>query len=276
MFVLLPPGQELVGAAVATAIANTISLVYFVLCLRHGWHRGVYAVHPRWLKGQGRTVGEVFRSGLPSFLMVALNSVSNSFLNASIGAYGSSAALSGLGIVRKIDGLAYSVNQGITQGMLPIVAYCYTDGRWRRMRSVITLAAASTILFSLTCTLVSQLWAEPLVAFFLNEPHTVAYGAAILRILSLALPIYSGTFVIIAAFQAVGRTREPFGLCLLRRGSVDVLLQFAIRALGGGIQVVWATPITESFGLALGLVLLRRFWGTLKAQEKGPIIHPLS
>lgn len=276
MFVLLPPGQELVGAAVATAIANTISLVYFVLCLRHGWHRGVYAVHPRWLKGQGRTVGEVFRSGLPSFLMVALNSVSNSFLNASIGAYGSSAALSGLGIVRKIDGLAYSVNQGITQGMLPIVAYCYTDGRWRRMRSVITLAAASTILFSLTCTLVSQLWAEPLVAFFLNEPHTVAYGAAILRILSLALPIYSGTFVIIAAFQAVGRTREPFGLCLLRRGSVDVLLQFAIRALGGGIEVVWATPITESFGLILGLVLLRRFWGTLKAQEKGPIIHPLS
>lgn len=160
--------------------------------------------------------------------------------------------------------------------MLPIVAYCYTDGKWRRMKSVITLAAASTILFSLTCTLVSQLWAEPLVAFFLNEPHTVAYGAAILRILSLALPIYSGTFVIIAAFQAVGRTREPFGLCLLRRGSVDILLQFAIRALGGGIEVVWATPITESFGLALGLVLLRRFWGTLKAQEKGPIIHPLS
>ena len=33
--------------------------------------------------------------------------------------------------------------------------------------------------------------------------------AAILRILSLALPIYSGTFVIIAAFQAVGRTRKP-------------------------------------------------------------------
>lgn len=43
---------------------------------------------------------------------------------------------------------------------------------------------------------------------------------------------------------------------------MDALLQFAIRALGGGIEVVWATPMTESFGLVLGLVLLRRFWGT--------------
>lgn len=125
----MPPGQELVGAAVATAIANTLSLVYFILCLRHGWQRGVYAAHPKWLKGQGGTLGEVFRSGLSSFLMVALNSVSNSFLNASVGAYGSSAALSGLGIVRKIDGLAYSVNQGITQGiMLPIVATAVWTG----------------------------------------------------------------------------------------------------------------------------------------------------
>lgn len=55
---------------------------------------------------------------------------------------------------------------------------------------------------------------------------------------------------------------ETFSLCVLRRGSVNALLQFVIRALGGGIEVVWATPITESFGLALGLVLLRRFWGT--------------
>ena len=117
------------GAAVATAIANTLSLVYFILCLRHGWQRGVYAAHPKWLKGQGGTLGEVFRSGMSSFLMVALNSVSNSFLNASVGAYGSSTALSGLGIVRKIDGLAYSVNQGITQGiMLPIVATAVRTG----------------------------------------------------------------------------------------------------------------------------------------------------
>lgn len=94
-----------------TTITMIVGAIPTILCLRHGWQRGVYAAHPKWLKGQGGTLGEVFRSGLSSFLMVALNSVSNSFLNASVGAYGSSTALSGLGIVRKIDGLAYSVNQ---------------------------------------------------------------------------------------------------------------------------------------------------------------------
>lgn len=112
-----------------TTITMIVGAIPTILCLRHGWQRGVYAAHPKWLKGQGGTLGEVFRSGLSSFLMVALNSVSNSFLNASVGAYGSSTALSGLGIVRKIDGLAYSVNQGITQGiMLPIVATAIRTG----------------------------------------------------------------------------------------------------------------------------------------------------
>ncbi len=123
------------------------------------------------------------------------------------------------------------------------------------MKSVINLAAASTILFSLTCTLVSQLWATSTSSIpspTRRHPARPLPGPAnLLWHLRHHRRLPSG-----------GTHPETFSLCVLRRGSVDALLQFVIRALGGGIEVVWATPITESFGLALGLVLLRRFWGT--------------
>lgn len=98
-----------------------------------------------------------------------------------------------------------------------------------------------------------------------GQPQRAQYRrlrAAILRVLSLALPIYSGTFVIIAAFQAVGRTRKPSASASSDVGRWTRSYSSSSAALGGGIEVVWATPITESFGLVLGLVLLRRFWGT--------------
>lgn len=83
MFVLLPPGNEVMGAGIC---------------------------------------------GLPGFCMISVSMISNCFLNALLSGIGSSAAVAGLGIVRKIDSLSYAVNQGITQGMLPLVGYCYASG----------------------------------------------------------------------------------------------------------------------------------------------------
>lgn len=62
--------------------------------------------------------------------------LSNFFLNGMIAETGASAAVAGIGIVRKIDSFAYAINQGIAQGMLPIVAYCYATRRISRMKAV--------------------------------------------------------------------------------------------------------------------------------------------
>ncbi len=69
-------------------------------------------------------------------------------LNSMLSAMGSE-AVAGIGIVRKIDQIAFSANQGITQGMLPLVAYCYSSGRHKRMKRIIVCSAVSTFAFSL-------------------------------------------------------------------------------------------------------------------------------
>ena len=267
MFVLLPRGNEVLGAAIATTIANVISLVYFALYFRRSGE-DVFSFAPKLLRHGGRIARDVLSCGLAGFTMVALAMVSNCFLNAMIADLGGGAAVAGLGIVRKIDSLAYAVNQGITQGMLPLVAYCYASGRAERMRSVIRFSAICTVTFSLVCSALSYLFAPQLVEVFIRDGATVSFGASFLRVLCLAIPIYSVTFVIIAVFQAVGRSVEPFALSVLHKGSFDILLLFLFRRLLGLEHILWATPVMETIALAAALILLRTL---LRAQSRTTI-----
>ena len=267
MFVLLQRGNEVLGAAIATALANVVSLGYFALYFRRSGE-AVFSFAPRLLRHGWRILRDMLSCGLAGFTMVALAMVSNCFLNAMIAGLGGGAAVAGLGIVRKIDSLAYAVNQGITQGMLPLVAYCYASKRQARMRAVISFSTACTVIFSLVCSALSYGFAPQLVEVFIRDAGTVQFGATFLRVLCLAIPIYSATFVIIAVFQAVGRSVEPFALSVLHKGSFDILLLFLFRRLFGLEHILWATPVMESIALAAALILLFRL---LRAQSRQSI-----
>ena len=93
-----------------------------------------------------RIFKELIGGGLPAFCLVALAMLSNCFLNSMLSKLGNE-AVAGVGVVRKIDHLAYAVNQGVTQGMLPLVAYSYSAGRKTFMKQIILLAAAGLSCF---------------------------------------------------------------------------------------------------------------------------------
>ena len=124
------------------------------------------------------------------------------------------------------------------------------------------------MIFSLICSTFSYLLAPELVEVFIRDGETVQYGASFLRVLCLAIPIYSVTFVIIAVFQAVGKSIEPFILSVLHKGSVDILLLFLFRRLFGLENILWATPVMESIALLVALLLLFKL---LRNREKQTI-----
>ena len=258
MFVLLPKGNEILGAAIATSLSNVVSLVYFVVYLSRS-DNDIFAIRPSLLRGSRILTGDVLRSGMPGFSMVAMAMVSNCFLNALIADYGAGAAVAGLGIVRKVDSLAYAVNQGVTQGMLPLVAYSYAARDRNRMKGIISFSAACTVGFSLLCTVTSFILAPKLIGIFIQDADTIRYGSEFLRVLCLCIPVYSVTFVIIAVFQAVGRSLPAFVLSILHKGSLDIMLLFLFRALLGLGRVIWATPVTEVIALITACALLIRF-----------------
>lgn len=270
MFVLLPKGYEVVGAALATTLSNVVSLIYFAVYLLKNRERDIFSVHPKQLRGCKSIMLEIIRCGIPGFCMIGLAMLSNCVLNALISAMGSSKAVAGLGIVRKIDSLAYAVNQGITQGILPLVAYYYASMKHDKMMSAIKLATVITVSFSLVCSILSYLFAPELIGIFIGDEGTITYGTSFMRILCLAIPVYSITFVIIAVFQAVGSFWEPSILSVLHKGTLDIVLLLLINGLFGSQFILWASPITETAALLVGLLMLLHLVHRLRLRHAAP------
>lgn len=268
MFVLLPKGNEVIGAAIATAISNVVAMIYFIVYILRSLDNELFRFaleKGAQIKG---TLLDVLRCGIPSFFLLAAGQISNFFLNGMIAQMGASAAVAGIGVVRKIDSLAYAVNQGITQGMLPIVAYCYASRRIARMKSVVAFSSVCTVGFSLLCSICSYVFAPQLIRFFINDVATITYGSQFLRVLCIAVAIYPLLFVIIAVFQAVGQSAKPFLLSLLHKGSLDIVLFFVIRKLCGLDYILWASPIMAAVALVVGVVLVVQLFRSLHLETQ--------
>lgn len=269
MFLLLPDGYEVVGAAIATALSNTVSMVYFLIYLLKHREISIFRFTLESHKSVRITMWDIMKSGIPSFFLLAAGQISNFFLNSMIADMGASAAVAGVGVVRKIDSLAYAINQGITQGMLPIVAYCYSSNRIHRMKSVVLFSAICTVVFSVLCSSCSYIFAPQLISFFIRDAQTIYYGAKFLRILCIAVGIYPLLFVIIAVFQAVGEGVKPFLLSLLHKGSFDILLFFVVRKLFGTEYILWVTPTMSTVALIVGMVLILKFFASRNLKSRG-------
>ena len=91
MFVLLPRGMEVTGAAIATCLSNTIALGYFLIYLYRHRDNPVFTFSPSDLTVGEGIPGEVFSIGSAAALQTFLAMVSNIFANKLVVEYGSAA-----------------------------------------------------------------------------------------------------------------------------------------------------------------------------------------
>ena len=81
MFVILPEGNEVLGAAIATALSNLISLIYFIYLLLRSRKDTVLKFRPtRGMFGSGIPFG-VLSAGLPACLMTLCENISFAVLD---------------------------------------------------------------------------------------------------------------------------------------------------------------------------------------------------
>lgn len=263
MFILLPKGNEVVGAAIATTLSNCISVIFFlVFIFRHKDNPVLSFGKPS--KETAYVLKDIVKCGLPSFSLTGAAMFSNCFLNGMIATLGSSAAVAGIGITRKIDSVAYAVNQGITQGMLPIVSYCYAAKYQERMKKIIAFSSLCTMIFSIVWSLVSWFFAPTLIRAFIRDADTVFYGTKFLRVLCIAVATYPLMFVIITVFQAIGDGGKPFVLSLLHKGSIDIILYYIIRACFGVEHILWASVIMDAIALIVSVILFKKRFSNTK------------
>ena len=255
MFVILPPGNEVTGAAIATCLSNTAAFVYFLIYLYRHRNHPVLTMSPADFSVQNGIPEGVISIGVPAALATMMAMLSNIAANALVSEYGS-AAVAGMGVAKKINMLAFNTTMGLTQGVLPLLGYSFGAGNYRRLKQSILFTGTVGLGFNLLCTLMFRTFAPALVAFFIAEQASVEFGSAFLRVIALATPLASLCYLTNTVFQASGRRFSSFILSILRKGCMDIPLMFLFKSVIGMYGIVWATPTAEVGSLVVAGVLI--------------------
>lgn len=267
MFVLLPKGWEVFGAALATLLSNAAACIYMLATLAKVSKNSVLSIRFGDIKGirQG-TVKELFSVGVPSMILTGLFDAANIVLNALMSGYGD-LALAAVGIVMKAERLPNAFNIGISQGMLPIVAYNFASGNRKRMRKVMSTARTWGIAISLCSILLFELFAAPVVRIFLNTSAgnmeeaavTIGFGIVFIRIRCLAsLPQFLNYYNSYC-MQAMGDGRDTLLHSVFRELVFYIPFMFLLNRIFGLYGLVFAIIAGESCGAAFAVFLIGRW-----------------
>ena len=276
MFVIMPSNPE-VAAALATGIANSIALIYYIILMIIRKKDLVISIKFSKKMFTENIPGEVIKVGIPACLMTLCENISYMILDALIGSVivvkaESDAALAGIGVAKKINMFAHSSVRGMTQGVLPIIGYNKASGNRKRMKKIVYVSGAISISIALVAMIISMIWAAPLSSIFIHENNSIAYATKFLRILCIGGPFSAVAYTVISFFQAVGKPWRSLVLALLRKGVLDIPLMFIFFSIAkiennsiGPDLIVWATPITD---IICSLVAVILFYGYVKHNGK--------
>lgn len=258
------------GAAMATCFSNIAASLYFLIYIaRQQRAQNTHlSLRPQTSSAVLSEIKAIITIGMPSFFLSIMSTVSNVAVTRLISPFGS-AALAGIGVAKKVNSTAFSISQGLGQGILPLVAYNYSSGNTKRMKQVITFSLGVGCTFAMICVIWFRMAPENITAFFIKDPQAVALGASFLRIICFAIPTTTIVCLGITAFQSVGQKKQPFLISIMRKGTIDVTFMIILRKPLGMYGIVWATPIAECCTVAMTLILLLYFFRSQKENAPG-------
>ena len=166
----------------------------------------------------------------------------------------------GIGVAKKVNMLAHCIVRGMSQGVLPLIAYNYASKNYKRMRASIFLSAALSVAMAALCMLASLVFSNQLVGIFIKS-GSASFDASVrfLRILCLGGPFSACAYAVISFFQATGKGMKSFVLAIMRKGVLDIPLMFALNRVYPVYGIVWATPIVDCVCCAAAVYLFAAF-----------------
>ncbi len=276
MFVLLPRGREVTGAAAATLISNLAACGYLLLAYRRAG-RGRTKTAPvagfapltldlRQARGLAREhKRSLYAVGVPSAVLTGLFDLASVCVNKLAAAH-DDLVLAAFGIVMKVERIPNAVNIGICQGMMPIVAYNYAAGNRERMQAAVRTARLYGLAVSALSIALLELFARPVTNLFLSTSAedaagaltTVGFAAAFLRVRCLAAPVQLINYHSSFSLQAIGNGRDTMLHACVRELGVYIPLMYLLDRLFGEMGLASALPAAEGLAALFALWLLRR------------------
>ena len=251
---IIPLGMGIQGAALATVIAQMVSVAFFMRYNFSG--KSFLKIHFQNLAIQWHLLKEILAIGIASFSRMVAISFSAIFVNRMLILYGGDMAISAFGIIHRIMMFAIMPGIVIGGGMQPILGFNYGAKRYDRAMRTILIAMGAAIACGLIVFGVAFFAPEPLIRIFTNDAELVSQSAYAARRIFLALGIIPTLMVGSLIFQSIGKAFQSFVTSIARPILFLIPLVFILPPVFG-LDGVWlAFPISDGLTFLLTLLLL--------------------
>ena len=258
-------GMGVTGAAVATALSNLISMMFFLVCFKK--LRGKTVLSLSLGHFRMRYAGQVFSVGIASALTTGLANLSNMTIVKLASGYGD-ISVAAYGIVKKIDMFPLGISMGLCQGFMPLVGYNYASGNYGRMREAAVFSWKTAMVIALCFVACFLGFAPWILGAFIRELQTSLLGAGFLRIACLAVPLTAVNALIIYTLQAMGKGVQATILTLCRQGLLNVPLLILMNMVFGLYGMIWTQLVIESIMLPATLGMYGATWRKLTKEKQ--------
>jgi putative MATE family efflux protein len=251
---IIPLGMGIKGAALATVIAQLISVLYFMNYYFSG--KSFLKIHSKNLIIEWDILKAILAIGVASFGRLVAASLSAIFVNRMLVAYGGDYAVSAFGIIHRIMMFAIMPGIVIGGGLQPILGFNYGAKHYDRALKVIKLAIAAATACCVVVFMVLYFVPEPFIHIFTTDTELIALGSYAAKRIFLALYLIGFIMVGSLVFQSIGKATQSFVTAISRPLLFLIPLIFILpRFLQ--LDGVWlAFPIADALTFILTLILL--------------------
>lgn len=240
---------HVIGAALAIAVANLASMLYYLYYLSNKSDH---------LKGFARHIFlsvkdqiEVLKIGVSELMNSGFMIISTLLLNVYAVHY-SDDIVAGFGIATRLVQVPQFLVMGIFFGVIPLFAYNYSSKNKKRLNASFKTACAFIALIVFVFVSLTYLLRYPILGLFTDSPSLIKVGEYIL-IASLVTTVFNGfTGLILGLFQGTGKGLPTIIISIIQSLLIIPIILY-MNANFGLHGLVWASTVTEFIAFCIGI-----------------------
>ena len=248
-------GMGVYGAGLATAGSQVVSFsILLVMYLKMAQS----TIRLRCVSKDVRLYLRICRVGFPSLIRQGLTSVTNGLLNNVTKPFGD-AAIAAMSVVSRYANFLMCVGLGMGQGFQPVASFNYQAKKTDRVKQGLLFTTAFGLVFIGAMSVLSIVFAEPIIRVFQKHPEVIAIGSRALRFTAVGMMFMPFSVPVNMLYQSIQQPAISSFLSMIRSGLVTIpILLFGVPLLGlMGVQI--AQPIADLTAGLISIPFIIRF-----------------
>ncbi len=245
------PRMEAKGAAVATVIGQTVAFIVGII-LNEKANKEINLRFSN-LRPDFKIIGDIYKIGIPSVLMVGIGSLMTFFLNKILLSFTTTAAAV-FGVYFKLQSFIFMPIFGLNNGVIPIIAFNYGARKKERITECLRFSCVIAVSIMAFGMILMWLMPEQMLRLFDAKDEMMEIGVPALKTISTSFILAGVCINLGASFQALGKSYFSMITSFCRQ--IVVLLPTAyLLSKTGVLNNVWfAFPIAEVMSLIVTLI----------------------